>query len=341
MGTELMNMAGFKKGPAAAFRGHETDESLSDGIGTGYPLIRYGGKEWVLQLHDDQFPFKTSDDYGSPYIDVIILRQARNKSKAYFPNWEEGTKEAPVCSSLDGIVPDPGVEDKQAETCAVCPRNVFKKNEKGMMVKECSDAKRLAVLPIIPAHMAKATGGPVLEPTFLRVPAASLQNLARMGEMARKQGYEYYTFLCRIDFDPEKHYPKMRFKAIQELTEAEAIKVLELREDTQSYRICNGDRGRDGMKEIKREEKVKLAPAGDTGLIQQDPDKAELAARLEADRMARMAAVREEDTKAKEATAKPMMIELKAEPTQSVDTEEPEQSDTALDALIDSLLPKN
>ena len=185
MSQELINLAGFKRGGmAAAFKGHETDESLADGIGAGYPLIRYGGKVWQLQIRGDTFHFTTPDGYGSPYIDVIILRQARNKSKAYFPNWEEGAKDAPVCASLDGIVPDPGVEAKQADTCAMCPRNVFKKNEKGMMVKECSDAKRLSVIPIIPPHMAKATGGPVLEPTFLRVPAASLQNLAQMGEAA-------------------------------------------------------------------------------------------------------------------------------------------------------------
>ena len=60
----------------------------------------------------------------------------------------------------------------------------------------------------------------------------------------------------------------MRFKAIQELSDAEAIRVLELREDIQSYRICSGDRS-GAMKQVEHQEPVKLAPAGDTGLVQQ------------------------------------------------------------------------
>ena len=374
MGTELMNLAGFKKGPAEAFAGHHTEESLADGIGGGYPLIRYGGKEWKLQLRGDVIQYTDTEGYGAKYIDVVILRQARNKSKAYFPNWEEGTKDAPVCTSMDGIVPDPGVEERQSTTCAGCPRNVFKPNERGMKVKECSDAKRLAVFPLIPQHMLGSTGGPVVEPTFLRVPAASLQNLAQMGEAARKAGYDYFMFVVRIDFDPEKNYPKMRFKGHQALSNVEAQAVLKLREDPQSYRIVSGELG-GGMKAVAAPvEQVQLvAPTGDTGLVR-DPaevaesaQKASLAAKLAADTAARKQAIRAE-AEAKEfaAAAKakpaPKEIELKAEPAEPIDTGlgglvmteksaekpvqavvadkgEPEQSDDVLDAAIAAFLP--
>ena len=367
MGTELMNMAGFKKGPASAFAGTHTDESLADGIGGGYPLIRYGGKVWSLQLQGDVIQYTSPDGYGAPFIDVVILRQARNKSKAYFPNYEEGSKDAPTCSSLDGIVPDPNVEDKQSETCGMCPRNKFKPNDKGMKVKECSDAKRLAVFPLIPAHMQKMTGGPVVEPTFLRIPAGSLTNLAAMGENARKAGFDYFHFVTRIDFDPEKTYPKMRFKAHQALSDAEANAVLKLREDPQSYRIVSGELG-GAMKTIEAPaEQVRLAPAADTGLVQkpQDDEKAALAAEFAAKTAARAAAVKAEAAANEAAAAaskaaqqaQPKTLELKAEPVEdapvstglggaaeassqtTVDTGEPDQADSVLDAAIAKFLP--
>lgn len=379
MGQELMNAAGFKKGMAAKFREHGmSEESLADGIGGGYPLIRYAGKEWKLQVRGDVHQFTGPDGYGSPYIDVIILRQARNKSKAYFPDWEEGSKDAPVCSSLDGVVPDPGVEDKQSDTCAMCKRNVFKKNEKGMMVKECSDAKRLAVLPL-PSQTKKLLGEPLVEPVFLRVPAASLQNLAQMGENARKQGYEFWSYITRISFDPEKNYPKMVFKAIQELSDAEADKILELREDLQAYRIVSGEIG-GAVKTI--EPATLLAPARDTGLVATPgplldaaadatmADKVALAAKLAADTAARKEAIRAEAA-AKEAAeykaaaeaaaakAQPKVLELKANPetvdtglgapssptpgpeNTASDTGEPEQADAALDAAIAAFMPRS
>ena len=381
MANELMNLAGFKSGPAKAFAGHFTEESLADGIGGGYPLIRYGGKVWAIQIKGDETKYVTPDGYGAPYIDVVILRQARHKSKAYFPNWEEGSKDAPVCSSLDGVVPDPGVEERQNATCSGCPRNVFKPNEKGMKVKECSDAKRLAVFPLIPSHMLNATGGPVVEPTFLRVPAASLGNLAAAGDTLRKAGYDYFMAVIRIDFDPEKNYPKMRFRPHQALSEKEAEAVLKLREDPQAYRIISGELG-GGMKTIGHEEAMKLAaPAGDTGLVQEHretivvDDNAELAAKLAADTAARKEAVRKDaaekeaaaayqaaEAAAKVKAAEPKTIELQAEvvdtglggltaaePVQqtlaqsetSVDTGEAEPADDLLDAAIAQFLPKS
>lgn len=304
-----MNLAGFKKGPAAAFKALGTDDRLSDGIGGGYPLIRYKGKVWAIQIRGDVHTFVDEKGYPMPYLDVIILRQAQNKSKAFFENYEEGSKDAPVCSSLDGVVPDPGVLHKQSDTCAMCPRNVFKPNEKGIKVKECGDAKRLAVIPM-PAQTAKLLGQALVEPVFLRVPAASLQGLAQMGDEAEKMGYHYSSFVTRIDFDPEKAYPKMRFNGVQELSDTEAAKILELREDPQSYRIVTGDVS-GGVKQVAQGPAqpavtFKPAPAGapatiDVGLTvtanEVDPDaaaKAALAAKFAADRAARLAAVQAE-----------------------------------------------
>jgi hypothetical protein len=316
------------------------DESLSDGIGGGYPLIRYRGKVWTLQVRGEQHTFVDEKGYPSPFLDVIILRQAQNKSKAYFENYEEGSKDAPVCTAADGIVPDLGVLHKQSETCAMCPRNVFKLNEKGIKVKECGDAKRLSVIPM-PAQTTKLLGAPLIEPVFLRVPAASLQGLSQMGDATKRMGYAYFSFITRIDFDPDKAYPKMRFSAIQRLSDKEAAKVLELRDDPMSFRICGGDTTGSAPRQIQ----APLAPAADTGLVSHpqepaqgvavkqelpshylgnqpsavqthlDNEKAALAFKLEADRQARLAAIRKEADELEKAAAPAKTLELKANPT--------------------------
>ena len=320
----------FKKdaGPAAAFRGLGGDESLSDGIGGGYPLIRYKGKVWKLQLRGDVHAFVDDKGYPIPYLDVIILRQAQNKSKAYFENYEENSTDAPICSSMDGIVPDPGVLHKQSDTCALCPRNVFKTNEKGIKAKDCGDAKRLAVVPM-PTQTAKLLGAPLVEPVFLRVPAASLGALAAYGDEGTRMGYPYFSLVTRIDFDPEKAYPKMRFHGIQPLGDAEAAKVLELREDPQSYRICSGERG--GVRQLAAPGQQPIVtfqpapppsdppPPNNIGLVQ--PARDQVAAQLKADREARIAAIHAEADKEEQAAkqpnppTQPATMELKANPT--------------------------
>jgi hypothetical protein len=368
MTQELMDVSKFQGGPAPEFGNIGMDENLSDGVGGGYPLIRYRGKVWSLQLRGDTYNFLDEKGYPSPYLDVIILRQAQNKSKAFFENYEEGSKDAPVCTSADGIVPDTGVLHKQSETCGMCPRNVFKPNDKGIKVKECGDAKRLAVVPM-PAQTKKLLGDPLIEPVFLRVPAASLQGLSQMGDATKKQGYAYFAFVTRIDFDPEKSYPKMRFKAIQRLSSDEAKKVLELRDDPMSFRIIGGDTtGRAAPAQ-------QLAPpTGNTGLVPdtsggrpvqaggkppagvgplvtaaEDPAIAAAALKFEEDRRARLAAIRKEAAELEAAETKPAhTLELKANPTPPADTQtvaasdtgEPEQADAALDDAINALLPK-
>ena len=360
----------FKKdvGPATAFRGLGGDESLSDGIGGGYPLIRYKGKVWKIQIRGDVHTFVDDKGYPTPFLDLIILRQAQNKSKAYFESYEENSTDAPICASMDGIVPDPGVLHKQSDTCAMCPRNVFKTNEKGIKAKECSDAKRLAVVPM-PAQTQKLLGAPLVEPVFLRVPAASLGALAQLGDEATRMGYPYFSFVTRVDFDPEKAYPKFRFQGIQLLGDAEAAKVLELREDPQSYRICSGEAG--GPRQLAASAAQPAvtftpAPPPDHPPPPNDAEKAALAAKLNADREARIAAIRAETDAP--AAAPPATLELKANPpapvdtglgslgglssppataltaavaaASAVDTGEPEQADAELDAAINALLPQ-
>lgn len=244
MGTEVANMDAFKNAKvAAAFAGLDPhEESLSDGIGSSYAVIGYKGKTWSIRHRGDKFVFKRADD-GTPvgYLDVIILRQARVKSKSYYAEYVEGADGTrPICASLDGVTPDSDVQQKQADACSLCPRNVWRTAPNGRKERDCSDYKRLAVLPL-PSQTQVAMGQPLMEPAFLRVPPSSLDSLSVMGDTMSQQGYHFRTYITRITFDPAAAHPKFMFRALQPLTDAEGAAVAPLIDDPVALRITGED----------------------------------------------------------------------------------------------------
>lgn len=238
--TDLMNVKAFETAtPNAAFAAlNPESESLADGIGSSYGIIGYRGKVWTLRLRGETYTFTRPDD-GSPsaFLDMIVLRAPGWKSKSYYAGgFVEGSSEAPTCASLDGVHPDIDARDKQATACAICPRNEWKVDANGRKGRDCSDYKRLAVL-LLPNVTKALLGAPLMEPVFLRVPAASLNDLAILGEAMSKKGFHYSTFITRVGFQTDKAHPQMTFRALQPLSEKEAPIVLQLREDPVAYRI--------------------------------------------------------------------------------------------------------
>jgi hypothetical protein len=273
------------------------DDSLADGIGVSYPLIKYKGKVWSLQYKGkNHIITDPTTGYASPFIDVVVLNGAATKSKAYFENWEEGSHERPLCTSMDSIVPDEGVVAKQSETCGLCERNKFHLNIKGKNVRDCSDYKRLSVL-VLPSITERLLGFPLLEPIFLRVPGGSLTNLSEMDTQARMRGLKYWAFVTRIDFDPNESYPKMQFTGVKKLEAAERPAIEQLRADPRNAAIIGLSRSQGGMKVLNAPTQ-NPAPAPQVAPVVPQPVAqlagADIAAQLAADREARIAAVRAE-----------------------------------------------
>jgi len=242
MSNDLMNISAFKGiQPAAAFKALDPHaESLADGIGSSYGIVGYKGKVWSLRLRGETHNFTRSDD-GSPlaFLDVIMLRQLPAKSKSFYPpgsyvDGQVGTR--PLCAALDGVTPDADIAKPESTACAICPRNVFKVSPDGRKTRDCSDYKRIAVL-VLPSLTKTLLGAALMEPVFLRVPAASLNDLALLGEGMSAQGFHFSTYITRIGFNPEKPHPQMTFRALQPLADREAALVMPMREDPTSYRI--------------------------------------------------------------------------------------------------------
>lgn len=239
--TDLMNVSAFEnQAPDAAFATlNPQSESLADGIGQSYGVVAYKGKVWTLRKAGETHTFVRADD-GSPsaFLDVVVLRSAAFRSKSWYEGgYTEGVSGVrPTCASINGVNPDLDAMKPQAQACALCPRNEFKTNAQGRKGKECADYKRLAVL-ILPYQFKSMGIEPIMEPVFLRIPAASLNDLAVLGEGMTKKGFHYSTYVTRIGFVVDKPHPQMTFRALQKLTEKEAPLVLGLREDPQAIRI--------------------------------------------------------------------------------------------------------
>ena len=234
MSTDIVNLDAFKtqRVPDADL---PLDEGLAGGIGTSYGIINYRGKEWSLQYRDETHPFPRNAENT---IDVVILAAAPGKSKSYFPNWVEGSKDPPLCASLDGITPDPDVKQQQSEVCVTCPRNEWKTMPNGRKSRECTDYKRLAVA-LMPNATRPMFGEPLMEPVFLRVPPASLNSLALLDQKMGKSGlgYHFSAYLTRISFESGKPHPQMHFYAVRPLSAAELVPIKDLRKNPQCQRI--------------------------------------------------------------------------------------------------------
>lgn len=252
MSQDLLPATMRNGGMAGAFQGlNPFDDNLADGIGQSYGVIKYRGKVWSLQHRGNTYNIIRPDD-GTPsgHLDVIILGQAKSKSKSYYPDYKDGSSDRPTCSSIDGVVPDADIAEPQSPSCALCPKNTWKTMENGRKGRECTDYKRMAVL-ILPTQTAPVMGGvPLLEPVFLRVPPDSLNSLAVMGEQTAKQGYHFVSFITRITFDPAKAHPCMVFRPIQKLTDAEAQPILDLVKDPMVGRITGGDLAGLGLRAV-------------------------------------------------------------------------------------------
>ena len=161
---------------------HLPVRNVAEGLNVGgFSSIGIRGKVWSLKHQGKTYNFVREDD-GTPlsYLDVVIVGDAPYTSKIFFPPGEfnEDSAGAPVCASVKGDKPDPGVSMPQSKTCAACTHNEWSTMPSGNRGKECQDHKRLAVL-LMPKMTTKMLGSPLMEPVYLKVPPGSLRSRSR------------------------------------------------------------------------------------------------------------------------------------------------------------------
>lgn len=200
-------------------------DDLSGGVAGSYAILSIKGSRFSVKYKGNMQTImnEAGDPVGS--FEAVLVKSNPYLTKQYYAKgFVEGDAGAPDCFSIDGKVPSDQAPHKQHANCAACPMNAFTKiNEStGKKTKPCQDNRKVAILP--GDDLANELfGGPML----MRVPAASLKDLAMFGDTLRTRGFPYNGVRVRLSFDLSVSYPKLVFRAIRPLTDEEADQVLE------------------------------------------------------------------------------------------------------------------
>jgi len=205
-----------------ALYGVQQNKDLSAGV-MSVPVLSIRGKVFRLKHQGQETDLIATNGFPMPYLDIIMLKASPRFSKIYYPSaFIEGSDDPPLCFSLDGITPDISAQQRQCATCAACPHNVWgsKTTQQGTQTKACADGRRIAIVPA-GAPMNEQFGGAML----LRVPPASLADLAAYGNQLAAYNIPYFAVVTRLSFAQDKAYPKMQFQVVQQIDAAQNAAV--------------------------------------------------------------------------------------------------------------------
>lgn len=202
-------------------------DDLAGGLHGGFGVLSFKGKTWATNNGGTRRVITRpgEDDTPASSIEVVIVKANDMLSKVYYKSgYVEGADTKPDCYSHNGISPEADAVSPQSAKCATCEHNVWgsRITDNGKKGKSCADSRRLAVAPI----------GNLDDVMLLRVPAASLRDLAEYSKSLSARGIPYFAVRTKIGFDVSVAHPKLTFKAMGFLEEHEFRKVKELRSDT-------------------------------------------------------------------------------------------------------------
>lgn len=202
------------------FDGLTGADDLDSGVSAGFPVMSIRGAKWRIVEGGEEKPiYMPGTTDLAPSVRVVLMRANAAVSKTYYASaFVEGSDTAPDCYSNDGIRPAADAAHPQSDSCATCPHNVWgsKISPSGAKIKACADVRRVAVLPAEDMDYS---------PVLLRVPAASLGDLAAYGKALKQRGIPYAAVVTKMSFDPDAAYPKIKFQFDRVLTPEEMAHV--------------------------------------------------------------------------------------------------------------------
>jgi hypothetical protein len=219
-----------------------TNAAAAGGIKTGgFPKISIEGGKFheVDSGVDGGHPrtYMVAPKPGQPAsplmcLETVIIAANPSLVKTYYAaKWTKGMAETPNCQSSNGVTPDVGVPNKQADVCATCPQNQWgsKISEAtGKEVKACTDSKQLAVLPAADLTY-KALG--------LSVTPAALGDWGKYIKALSDRNIPITSVVTNITFDHTASFPKLQFsynrfltaeeyQAVQQRTQGDDVKAI-------------------------------------------------------------------------------------------------------------------
>lgn len=195
-------------------------DDLDAGVSAGFPVMSIRGAKWRIVEGGEEHPIYLPDTTDlAPFVKVVLLRANPLVSKTFYEGqYVEGSDAKPDCHSENGVTPAADAPHPQAKSCAECPKNVWgsKISPSGAKIKACADVRRIAILPADDLKYA---------PILLRVPGASLGDLAQYGKALKQRGIPYSAVVTKLSFDPDAAFPKIMFRFERVLTQEEMVEV--------------------------------------------------------------------------------------------------------------------
>lgn len=223
----------------------EAFDEFAGGVTSSFPVISYKGRTWRIRKGGEEQLYLNAEGEAIQGIEIVMLKSNPIPSKVFYKDaYAEGDMSPPACWSADGLKPDVGVSEPVSPTCGACPNNVWgsKVTDTGKKTRACSDVRRCAVS--FAHQLAEVEAGQRdikdVDVMLLRIPPATLNPLKDYVEKVLKpKGVPPYVLVTKIGFDPEVAFPKLTFKGLRFLTEAECNTAISLREGEDSRRILN------------------------------------------------------------------------------------------------------
>lgn len=206
------------------------DDDTSALAGSGGTMRRLSIKGGVFREMIGGKEYRVSEERA---INVAVVRVAPTNSRQFYPGaYVEGEKTMPSCWSTDGNKPDADVKEKQAVNCLTCPQNI-KGSGQGDS-RACRFQRRMAV--VIESEIERR------EVYQLICPATSVFGDGERGKMPLQkyaQHLKAHRFpitgvVTEVRFDTAQTQPKLVFKAVRPLTDAEHAVVMELRDSPEA-----------------------------------------------------------------------------------------------------------
>jgi hypothetical protein len=217
--------------PTVRRESRRMDRMASGGGSTMRRIQLSNGRTFKRVINGEQIGKSASDQ-----LDVIIVDWLAEPSrKFYAAAYDKDAKATlPDCWSNDGALPEAAAKNKQAASCAACPKNVKGSGSNGKG-KACRYERRLAVL---------VAGDPSGDVYQIAIPGASIFS-DNDGNIYGFEGYKKFllaskealdTVVTRIIYDTEADTAKVGFKPIRHLTELEVGLVDAAQDDPETER---------------------------------------------------------------------------------------------------------
>lgn len=200
------------------------------------PYISIQGNRFraIDAVGDEQMIGDIDRKTGVMHADVVIIDANEHVSKVYYASsFDPQANEylPPDCWSDNGIAPSSQATSPQCRTCAECPLATWGSSTSkltGKQTKACNDVKKVAVyVPELPGMGA----------FLLRVPPASLKELANYARTLAANGANVAQVITRVSFKPDG-VGMMTFNAVNWISEENAAAINEL-DDTKIDLLIN------------------------------------------------------------------------------------------------------